>query len=54
MLDVILAAVFLAVAVFLLMAPERHFRGGTRRVRVVGAATSFVAAPALAADRVVG
>jgi hypothetical protein len=43
-LDAILLVAFVALALFLVAAPERHFRGGSRRLRMLGAAGFLVAA----------
>jgi hypothetical protein len=47
----IVSLIVLAVmAPFLLLAPDRHFRPGTRRLRVVGAVASSIAVAAIVVD----
>ena len=42
--QIVLLVLFLALAAFLLAAPDRHFRGDRRKLRIAGAVAFLIAA----------
>jgi len=50
----ILVVLFVALAGLLLWLPERHFRGGSQRLRVVGAVAFLIAAIATLVSIIAG
>ena len=53
-LPAILVLLFLALAGLLLWLPERHFRSGSRKLRIVGAVAFLIAAAATLVSIIAG
>jgi hypothetical protein len=53
-LPAILVVLFLALAGLLLWLPERHFRSGSRKLRIVGAVAFLIAAAATLVSIIAG